>query len=250
MKAIIIEDETAATRNLKAILHEVAPEIEILAALESIRQSVDWLSSHEMPDLLFMDIHLADGESFRIFQEIEVNAPVIFTTAYDEYALKAFQVNSIDYLLKPIKPEAVASALHKFNRITASEREQYISRIQTTLTAPATLKTLLIAYQDKIIPLASDRIAYFYSKNEKVQVFTLEGKNYPVDKALNGLMELLDLQSFYRANRQFIISREAIRELTVWSGNRLAVILSVLTEEQILISKERVSDFKRWLTQS
>ncbi|WP_080902590.1 LytTR family DNA-binding domain-containing protein [Parabacteroides sp. Marseille-P3160] len=250
MKAVIIEDETAAVRNLKAILKDVAPEIDIVATLDSIRQSVSWFSSHPMPDLLFMDIHLADGESFHIFQEIEINVPVIFTTAYDEYALKAFQVNSIDYLLKPIKSDDVALALNKFNRISQSDREQYISRVLKTLAAPPALRTLLIPYKDKIIPVSCDSIAFFYSKNEKVSVYTLNGMVYSVDKSLNGLAELLDPEQFYRANRQFIIARHAIRELTVWSGNRLSVALGIPTEEYVLISKERVSEFKRWLVQS
>lgn len=251
MKAVIIEDETAAARNLRAILEEVAPEIEVPAILDSIRQSLSWFATHPMPDLLFMDIHLADGESFHIFQEIEIEVPVIFTTAYDEYALKAFQVNSIDYLLKPIKPEDVAFALNKFKRITQSEREQYISRMLNTLTTPSPFtKTLLVSYKDKIIPVACESVAFFYSKNEKVSVRMLNGTAYPVDKTLNTLMESLDPMQFYRANRQFIIARHAIRELTVWSGNRLAVALSIHTEEQVLISKERVTDFKRWLTQS
>lgn len=176
--------------------------------------------------------------------------PVIFTTAYDEYALKAFQVNSIDYLLKPIKSDDVALALNKFNRISQSDREQYISRVLKTLAAPPALRTLLIPYKDKIIPVSCDSIAFFYSKNEKVSVYTLNGMVYSVDKSLNGLAELLDPEQFYRANRQFIIARHAIRELTVWSGNRLSVALGIPTEEYVLISKERVSEFKRWLVQS
>ena len=133
MKAVIIEDETAAVRNLKAILAELAPEIKIVATLDSVKKSVAWFNNHPAPDLIFMDIHLADGRSFLIFNQINVESPVIFTTAYDEYALEAFKVNSIDYLLKPINPEDVSRALSKFKKLTQNDKEEYSSRIATFL---------------------------------------------------------------------------------------------------------------------
>ena len=165
MRALIIEDETAAALNLEAVLREVAPGVEILATLESVAESVEWLRTHPQPDLLFMDIHLADGDSFRIFESMEITAPVIFTTAYDEYALKAFQVNSIDYLLKPINAGDVRRALEKLRRLTSGERLDYGSRVRSLATQRQE-EVFLVHVRDRIIPLQRDRIAYCYSANE------------------------------------------------------------------------------------
>jgi len=247
MKAIIIEDETAAVRNLKAILHEVAPETEVIATLDSISQSVAWLSANAHPDIIFMDIHLADGESFLIFDQVEIDVPVVFTTAYDEYALKAFKVNSIDYLLKPIKPEELSKAITKYKKNTYSERDAYIERLSKLTVPKRYIETLLIFYKDKIIPLNINTIACFYSQNEKTQVITFQNEIYPVDKSLNTLTEILNPEMFYRANRQYIVSRGAIQEISIWVGGRLDVMLNISLKKQILISKERVSEFKKWL---
>ena len=152
MKALIIEDETAAARNLAAILRQTAPDVEIVETLESVVESVAWLRMHPQPDLLFMDIHLADGDSFRIFDAVEIAAPVIFTTAYDQYALEAFKVNSIDYLLKPLNASDVGRALAKLHRLTSVERSDYGSRVRT-LAASRREEVFLVHVRDKIIPL-------------------------------------------------------------------------------------------------
>lgn len=173
MNVLIIEDETAAAQNLQAILKQEAPETEVLAVLESIEESVEWLGSHAMPDLLFMDIHLADGESFRILEQVDVRAPIIFTTAYDQYALEAFRVNSIDYLLKPINTADVRRALDKWVRLTNLERREYAMRQKQI--ARREQETFLIHVRDKIIPLHRDRIAYCYTTNERVTAYDYEG---------------------------------------------------------------------------
>ena len=245
MNVLIIEDETAAAQNLQAILKQEAPETEVLAVLESIEESVEWLGSHAMPDLLFMDIHLADGESFRILEQVDVTAPIIFTTAYDQYALEAFRVNSIDYLLKPINTADVRRALDKWARLTNIERREYAMRQKQI--ARREQETFLIHVRDKIIPLHRDRIAYCYTTNERVTAYDYEGNSYPLDKTLEAMQAALPEADFIRANRQFIVARRAIKEITVWFGSRLSLHLSVETPERIVISKARVPEFKAWL---
>ena len=246
MKALLIEDETAAARNLAAVLREVAPGVQIVATLESVAESIGWLRSNPQPDLLFMDIHLADGDSFRIFGAVEVTAPVIFTTAYDRYALEAFKVSSIDYLLKPINADDVRRALEKLRRLTSGERLDYGSRVRS-LAAQRQEEVFLVRVRDRIIPLQRDRIAYCYTSNEKVTACDFDGETYPLDKTLEALQALLPERDFFRANRQFIVARRAVKEIAVWFGSRLTLHLTVDTPERIVISKARVPEFKTWL---
>ena len=169
MKALIIEDETAAARNLAAILRQAAPEVEVVATLESVAESIEWLRANPEPELLFMDIHLADGDSFRIFDAVEITAPVIFTTAYDRYALEAFKVNSIDYLLKPLNEADVRRALAKLRRLTSAERSSYGSRVRSLASGQRDREEVFLVHvRDRIIPLQRDRIAYCYTANERV----------------------------------------------------------------------------------
>lgn len=247
MKALIIEDETAAARNLKAILLDIAPETEVKATLDSISKSVAWLKENPAPDIIFMDIHLADGDSFFIFEQVEIDVPVVFTTAYDEYALQAFKVNSIDYLLKPIRPEELARAIFKFKKITCPERDDYIKRLLKLAPQKKYAERVLVFYQDKIIPMKTDAVACFFSQNEKSHLITLQNELFPIDKGLNALMTDICPETFYRANRQYIISRHAIKEISVWTGGRLSVVLAIPLKEQILISKEKTGEFKKWL---
>lgn len=238
MKALLIEDETAAARNLAAVLREVAPGVQIVATLESVAESIEWLRSNPQPDLLFMDIHLADGDSFRIFGAVEVTAPVIFTTVYDRYALEAFKVSSIDYLLKPINADDVRRALEKLRRLTSGERLDYGSRVRS-LAAQRQEEVFLVRVRD--------RIAYCYTSNEKVTACGFDGETYPLDKTLEALQALLPERDFFRANRQFIVARRAVKEIAVWFGSRLTLHLTVDTPERIVISKARVPEFKTWL---
>lgn len=245
MRILIIEDETAAAQNLQAILKKEAPEAEILGVLESVAESVEWLQSNPAPDLLFMDIHLADGESFRILDRTTVNAPIIFTTAYDQYALEAFRVCSIDYLLKPINAEDVRRALKKLALLSGGERAHYTEQVKQAVRRYE--ETFLIHVRDKIIPLQRDRIAFCYTANERVTAYDYDGVAYPIDKTLEAMQAVLPEEEFFRANRQFIIARRAVREITVWFGSRLTLALTVDTPERIIISKARVPEFKAWL---
>ena len=249
MQALIIEDETAAAINLEALLRKVEPSLQIEAVLESVGESVEWLSSHPMPDLIFMDIHLADGESFRIFDRVEIDCPIIFTTAYDQYALEAFKVNSIDYLLKPITQNDLQRALDKLHRLSVTERRSISERV-TSLAAEASKASqnvFLIQVRDRIRPLKFDEAAYFYTSDERVTVHTFSGEVLAMDKTLETLSATLPENDFFRANRQFIVSRGAIRDISVWFGSRLALNLILDTPERIIISKARVPRFKQWL---
>ena len=232
MKALIIEDETAAALNLKAILKQAAPDIRVVDTLESVEESVDWLRANPQPDLLFMDIHLADGDSFRIFDAVEVTAPVM---------------NSIDYLLKPLNAADVQRALGKLMRLSKGERSDYGSRVRT-LAAARREQTFLVHVRDKIIPLKREDIAFCYTCNEKVTAYTFAGASYPLDKTLEALQAVLPEADFFRANRQFIVARRAVKEIAVWFGSRLSLSLVLETPERIVISKARVPEFKAWLT--
>lgn len=247
MKVLIIEDETAAAENLRAILRETEPGAEVLDTLESIDESVAWLRTRPLPDLIFMDIHLADGESFRIFDEVEVTVPVVFTTAYDRYALEAFRVSSIDYLLKPINAADVSRALAKLRRLTGSERREYGSRVRRMAAGQCAESVFLVHVRDRIIPLRREQIAYCYTANEKVTACTYDGTVYQLDKTLEALQGILPDADFFRANRQFIVARRAVKEIAVWFGSRLSLRLAVETPERIVVSKARVPEFKAWL---
>lgn len=244
-RVIIVEDETAAALNLQSMLRAINPEVEVVAVLESVAEAVEFFGEKVEADVVFMDIHLADGDSFRIFQHVDIEIPIIFTTAYDTYALEAFKVNSIDYLLKPFQDEELRRALDKLGRLSGGERKQ---RDEAVATAAATaVQMMLVRYKDKIIPVAMEEVAFFYTFAERVTLTTLSGVSYPVDKTLDALMQQLPVDRFYRANRQFIVSRSAVKDIAIWFGSRLSLNLTVETPERIIISKARVPEFKRWL---
>lgn len=250
MKIVIVEDEAAAARNLESILKRVAGESEILTVLESVEESVEYFKQNPMPDLIFMDIHLADGDSFLIFNSVDITAPVIFATAYDEYALRAFDVNSIDYILKPISEDDVKRALDKlklFSSVDMGSQRERVTAVANERAQQSTLSTLLTHVKDRIIPINISDVAYFYTSEDRVRVVTLDGANYPIDKSLEQIVEALPEQDFYRANRQFIIARKGVKDITVWFGSRLSVNLVVETPEKIIISKARVGRFKEWI---
>ena len=249
MRVAIIEDETAAAQNLSAILHKVVPGIEVVSTIDTVVDSVEFFRSNPDIDIVFMDIHLADGASFRIFDNVEVTTPIIFTTAYDQYALEAFKVNSIDYLLKPLKEEELQRALDKWRRITNQERVEYHKRIDTMVAEQRKGNEMfLIHVKDKIVPLQASDVAYFYTANERVTAHLLNGGSYPIDKTLEALQSALSEYDFFRANRQFIIARKAVKDISIWFGSRLSLNLTVDIPERIVISKARVPEFKRWLT--
>jgi len=253
-KAVIIEDEDIAVQTLQRLLTEVAPEIQIVAKLQSVEDSVEWFSNNEEPDIVFMDIHLADGLAFHIFDKISIKCPIIFTTAYDQYALKAFQVNSIDYLLKPINKKDLHHALEKLRNLKASnEPTMDAAAIANVLSALQKQEKVyksyfLIPHKDKLVPLATKDIACFYIDNKMTKVVTYDKQEFYMDHPLDEIMEHLNPEQFFRANRQYIVSHKAIKDISFWFGNKLDISIGVPVPEKIVISKARVAEFKAWYT--
>lgn len=251
MKTIIIEDENVAAQALQTLLRELDSEMEIATVLQTIEESVEWFENNAMPDLVFMDIHLADGSSFAIFDQVDITCPIIFTTAYDEYALKAFEVNSIDYLLKPINKSDLERALRKYRTLSTRDNGTSLEGLLAQMGGlRKKYKTcFLIPERDKLIPLATNNIAYIYIDTKTVKAISMDGHTYYLNQTLDDIMAQLDPQFFFRANRQFIISRHAVKDMTVWFGNKLAVNLSVPVPEKIIVSKARVGEFKTWFAE-
>ncbi|MBN2660059.1 MAG: response regulator transcription factor [Tannerellaceae bacterium] len=250
MKVVLVEDEFLALRNLQIILDEIS-SIHVIATLDSISETVEWFNAHPQPDLLFLDIHLADGSAFDIFDRIQINCPIIFTTAYDEYALQAFKVNSIDYLLKPIDLISVQNAIHKLetlsqNKDSKDEFKKFIAQFKQGKSYKSHF--LIPTKGDKLIPVKSSEIAYVYIDTSMVKALTFDERSFRLEHTLDELSEMLDPRDFFRANRQFIISRKAIKDIDLWFNNRLSVNLNIPVSEKILISKARITEFKNWFS--
>lgn len=247
MKILIVEDETAAYESLVEILKDIDPEIEVLANTESVRQTVNWLQTHPEPDLILMDIHLSDGSSFLVFNEIEVETPIIFTTAYDEYAIEAFKLNSIDYLLKPIKPEDLHRALLKLKKLTRADIIEYLSRVNRITPTSRYMDKLLLPIKDKLVPISLKEVSYFYTADRSTHICMKDGKAYPYAKTLEQIYTSLNPANFYRANKQYIIARESVKNITIWFDSRLLVTLDTDVPERIYVSKNKAADFKAWI---
>ena len=247
MKALIIEDEMLASQALCKLIEKVSPETEVLDVLQTIADSKDWFKANPMPDLVFMDIHLADGSSFAIFDMVNITCPVIFTTAYDEYALKAFEVNSLDYLLKPINKKDLERAMTKLKTLKGDVNGDYKALAEKIEELkPKYRKYFLLPERDKLIPLATKDIAYVCIDDKMVKIVAFDHKTYYTNQTLDELLEQLEASAFFRANRQYIVSRESIKDVSIWFGNKLALNLNVDVSDKIIISKARVSEFKQW----
>lgn len=249
MKALIIEDEAPAAKQLIKILKNTG-RIEEFELTDSIKSTVKWFKANPQPDVVFMDIHIADGSAFKIFDYIEIRCPIIFTTAYDEYALNAFKVNSIDYLLKPITQEAIEKAFEKLNHLSGANELQYeMNNIIKEINREKSYKThfLVTVKGSKMIPVMAEDIAFFYIGEGKVGATTFEKADYKLDYTLDELTGKLNPAYFFRANRQFIISKKAIKEIDSWFNSRLSVTLKVPVPEKILISRIKVTEFKEWI---
>ena len=249
IKAAIIEDEIPAARLLRDTLLSLRPDWEVQLLPGNIEEAVEWFGQHPHPDILFLDIQLTDGNSFLFIEQAHPESMIVFTTAYDEYALEAFRVSSIDYLLKPVTLSSLEHALNKFFLFNPAEREEHIQRTNSVIKNRGEVRKLLIMLADKFYPLSIDDIYYFYTAREKVTAYTFDGKKHPVDRTLDTLGEQLDQRFFFRANRQFIISRKSIRDVNLWLGNRLSVNLLLPVPERIIISKVKTPIFKKWLMQ-
>ncbi|MBU2901139.1 LytR/AlgR family response regulator transcription factor [Maribacter dokdonensis] len=251
MKVIIVEDELAASDNLAYLLTKIDPNIEIVTVLDTVKAAVDFFSNPFEGILVFMDIHLADGISFEIFDQVTINVPIIFTTAYDQYALKAFKVNSIDYLLKPIDQEELSDALDRFNaqnQKKGMDEQQMQSLLHLIQTKPNRYKqTFLVGIGDQLLPIKTADIAYFYIDTGVVKAVTVQERSYVLDIKLEEVEEALDPTLFYRANRQFIVRREAIVTIKLHFNSKLLVEVHPPCSERIVVSKAKASDFKSWV---
>lgn len=248
MRAIIVEDEKHARDNLEKLLRELDPDIEIQAKLDSVRSAVAWLKANET-DLIFLDIHLADDLSFKIFEQIEVAAPVIFTTAYDQYALRAFKVNSLDYLLKPIDKEELAQSLEKYRATRPPKQTFDVAQLLQSLQQPQhTYQQRFIVYRhEKILSVKTDDVAYFEGEDRYVWLVKRDGSRFIVEYKLSDLESLLDPGHFFRLNRSFIAHFEAIDKITVLSKSRVKVDLKPAATREVVVSTEQTRDFKAWL---
>lgn len=251
MKVLIIEDEVAAARRLQKMASEVIKGVQIIDVLDSIESSVRWLAKHDQPDLIFMDIHLADGDCFEILKQTQVNCPVIFTTAYDEYAIRAFEVNAIAYLLKPIKEDELKQACNKLEKLRAEYSTYSFERLTEAMNLGAAgyQKRLLLKIGQTMRAIEIAEIMYFFTQDKIVSIVIGDGKKYPSDYTLDELEKILDPKMFFRINRQIIVNIKAIREMFVISKSRVKLNLHPPTTLETAVSAERVSHFKKWLTE-
>lgn len=249
-KILIIEDEKPAVRRLTQLLSEHLPEAQVLESLDTVMGAINWFGNNPEPDLIFLDIQLADGISFEIFEKVSVTAPIIFCTAYDQYAIKAFKLNSIDYLLKPIDPEELKQAIHKFK---SGKKEQGISLDQLRSLMQQATKTFktrfLVKLGERIQSVDVQDIAFFFSEDKVTLLQTRQGKKYIVDYILDEIEEMVSPDQFFRINRKYISSISAIKDVFTYSNSRLKVHLENCSDNDILISRERMGAFKSWLGQ-
>jgi DNA-binding LytR/AlgR family response regulator len=252
MNVLIIEDEKPAARRLSRMLNEL--NIEPLTMLHSVEEAVNWFSNNAHPDLIFLDIQLSDGLSFEIFDEVEIKSAIIFTTAYDEYALKAFKLNSIDYLLKPIDADELENAVEKFKNIYNTKENvvlnlnQLKNMISGNLENPKNYKkrfTVKIGQHIKMISTAS--VECFYSENKATHIYTIDNRSYLLEETLENLENKLQPETFFRVSRKFFININAIKDIISYTNSRLKIILHSYNESEIIVSRERVKDFKEWI---
>lgn len=256
MKVLIVEDEELAAEGLLQNLRRIEPKVEILAVLDSVREAVNWFSQNSMPDLAFFDIQLADGLSFSIFEQCNIICPIIFTTAYDEYALRAFKVNSIDYLLKPFEAEDLRKALDKWRLLSGSTALQpdaeimrlLMQQMSNQIRQPSYKTRFMVKTGDHLHSINTSEIDYLYSENKIVWLRQQNGRKYLIDYTLEQLEEMLDPQDFYRINRKYIVSIGAIKSVAAYTNSRLKVLLKEPPDkEEVLISREKVEAFKGWM---
>lgn len=249
MNILIIEDEQPAVQKLIRLLREVDPSVEIIAVLRSVEEATNWFLSNPDPELIFMDIQLEDGLCFEIFEQCRINVPVIFTTAYDEYALKAFKVNSVDYLLKPVRPEELKEAMDKFKRIHHPAKEKADLETIIRQLQPQIKERFLVQVGEQYRSIPASSISCFFILERNTFILTDQGKSYPIEYSLDKVEQIVNPKLFFRVNRHFIVNFHAIREIIKYSSHRLKIMLNSdkEPETEIIVSRERVSEFKEWL---
>jgi len=248
MKVLIIEDESFAADKLERQLLQLDDKIEVCKKIESVNTSVKWLSENQV-NLIFLDIHLSDGLSFHIFDDLEINTPIIFTTAYDQYAIQAFKVNSIDYLLKPINKKDLALSLEKYHKLQQTKALPDYKTLMNSLrqNQAAYQKRFMVVVGERILTIPSDEVAYFFAEEKYVFLVHKDGERYLIDFTLDKLDSLLDPKVFFRTNRQTIIHIDAIKSMKEWFKRRIKVEVKPAFDKEVIVSRERIKDFKIWL---
>lgn len=253
MRILIVEDEELAVKKLQKTLAAVDSSATVVGTTDSIQGTVEWLNENPAPDLILMDIELADGQSFAIFNHIDVKSPVIFTTSYDEYALKAFKVNSIDYLLKPVQKEDLEVALKKFHALRRDtpapgvNLESIVKELQAKLQPKEYRKRFLVKNGQKLVSIDVNDISYFYTDGRLNFFKTNDNKKFVVDYLMDDLEEMLDPKDYFRISRSFFVSVGCIDKIDDYFGNRLILQLKPTVDKEALVSREKVSDFKTWM---
>lgn len=252
MKVLIIEDEPQAAQHMERLLQRIDAEIVILTKLDSVKSALRWFSENQSPDLAFMDIQLGDGLSFDIFDKVEVKCPVIFTTAYDEYALKAFKVNSIDYLLKPIDKDELTAAIDKFKSLAHKEEDTHrllnqIDEVVRNISNKKFKSRFLIRIGEKLKSLTIDEILYFYSFEKASFCHAIDGRNYLLDYSMEQLETLVDPELFFRINRKYLLKSSAILDMVNYTNSRLKLKLKGNDDSEVIVARERVQEFKNWM---
>jgi two-component system, LytTR family, response regulator LytT len=252
MKILIVEDEELAVKKLQKTLAAVDAGANVVGVTDSIKSSVEWLQDNPQPDLILMDIELADGQSFEIFNLTDVKSPVIFTTSYDEYALKAFKVNSVDYLLKPIQKEELQTALQKFQKLKGNGSsdiniDSLVKELQQKLQPKEYRKRFLVKHAQKLVSVEIEEIAYFYSDGRLNFFKTTDNKKFVVDYTMDELEDMLDPEKYFRISRSFYVSINSVDKIDDYFGNRLILGLKPAVDKEALVSREKVTDFKKWM---
>lgn len=256
MNILIVEDEELAVKKLQKTLQSLGEDIDIVGTTDSIASTVQWLQTNPAPELILMDIELADGQSFEIFNLTEVKSPVIFTTSYDEYALKAFKVNSVDYLLKPVQKDELESAIAKFKNFrqafTDPKKEDLkisnlVRELQQTLQVKEYRKRFLVKHVQKLVSVEIQDIAYFYSDDRLSFFKTFDDKKYILDYTIDEVENMVDPGDYFRINRGFLVSVKCIDQINDYFGNRLKLNLKPTIDKEALVSREKVSEFKNWM---
>jgi DNA-binding LytR/AlgR family response regulator len=247
MNVIILEDEARAANHLTRLIAKIAPEIKIVAKLESVRNAVTFLNNNSDIALIFSDIQLADGLSFELFRQVQVKCPIIFTTAYDHYAIEAFKTNGIDYLLKPIEEERLRKAIEKVKQFSPSLALEKILALANASTNKTYKSRFMVKVGDKIKSIPIEEILAFYSLEKATFIHTIANRSYCIDYALEQLEELLDPDICFKINRKYIVSIQACTNILAWTNSRLRLKIEGIDDQDIIVARERVQDFKNWL---
>lgn len=251
MNVLIVEDEPLAAQRLEQLVLDLLPQARVLSRIDSVKRAVQWLKSNPSPDLILMDIQLADGISFLIFEQCEIKAPVIFTTAYDEYALKAFKVNSIDYILKPVDKAELENALRKLESLKGSQPAQpdimaSIHQAMSMLTKKYK-ERFVIKVGEHLKTIETKNVLYFYSQDKTTFCHTVDNRNHILDYTLEQLESLVDPAGYFRVNRKYLVRGDSIQDIIAYTNSRLRLVLQDSRDSDIIVARERVQEFRLWL---